>query len=58
MPELQNKVTPARAQALEHYRIAFATAALTPRARDAWNDAWRIAAGLTPSQLSFFCTTD
>ena len=54
----QPEAAPARIRAIEQYRIAFDSANNTPRAREAWPDAWRLVAGLPPSKLHFFCIYD
>jgi hypothetical protein len=48
----------ARARALENYRTALQLEHGTPRAREAWKEAWRLAAGLPPTNARYFCVYD
>jgi hypothetical protein len=49
----------ARARAVEHYVAGFARGgASSPIARDAWAEAWRLMAGLTPQRTFFYCVYD
>jgi hypothetical protein len=48
----------ARAKALEHYRAAFRLEHGTVRAQKAWNEAWRLAAGLPLTSGRYFCVYD
>lgn len=48
----------AREKALEHYREAFQVEHGTMRAQKAWTTAFRLAAGLAPSEARYFCVYD
>jgi hypothetical protein len=49
----------ARKRAIEEYRLAFASPIQRPgRAREAWRNAWRLMAGLSPSRTYFYCVYD
>jgi hypothetical protein len=48
----------AREKALEHYRAAFQLEHGTSRAQKAWKTAFRLAAGLAPSEARYFCVYD
>jgi hypothetical protein len=44
--------------ALSHYRTAFALDSTSAQARVSRGDAWRLSAGLTPTQTRYACTND
>lgn len=48
----------ARVKAITHYRTALALDRLSPEARSAWLEAWRLIAGLPPTTTHFFCVYD
>src|SRR6266568_2059227 len=48
----------AREKAVEHLRAAIALESESERAREAWNTAWRLLAGLPPTRARFFCFWD
>jgi hypothetical protein len=54
----QQMAESARAKALEHYRAAFRLERGTARAQKAWKEAWRLAAGLSPTSERYFCVYD
>ena len=45
-------------EAMAHYRAAFRLEHGTVRAQKAWNEAWRLAAGLPPTSGRYFCVYD
>ena len=53
--EYQPEAASARMRAIEEFRIAFASSNNTPRAREAWPEAWRLIAGLPPGKIHFYC---
>lgn len=44
-----------RAAAIENFRLYLAANAKEPEARYAWNETWRLLAGLRPSRIAFGC---
>ena len=48
----------ARGKAITHYRTALALDRVSPEARSAWLEAWRLIAGLPPTTTHFFCVYD
>ena len=49
----------ARRKAIEHYRAALDSSAIDPlSASHAWNEAWRLLAGLAPMETRFVCVYD
>jgi hypothetical protein len=54
----QSEVASARVQAIEHYRLAFKFDSNSPRAQAAWPEARRLASGLSPTKLHFYCFYD
>ena len=48
----------ARANAITHFRTAYASSSRSARARDVWPDAWRLVAGLPPRATRFYCIYD
>jgi hypothetical protein len=48
----------ARRSAVAHYREALALDGVSPQARTAWLEAWRLLAGLPPTTTHFFCVYD
>ena len=48
----------ARRKAIQHYRKALAASPASAATRRAWGEAWRLAAGLPPAHLRFFCIYD
>jgi hypothetical protein len=52
------EVDTARVKALEHYPAAFAASAPSLVLREAWPNAWRLAAGLPPTSARFYCVYD
>lgn len=54
----QDQAESARAKALEHYRAAFNLERGTVRAQKTWKEAWRLAAGLPPTNPKYFCVYD
>lgn len=48
----------ARSKAIGQYRIVFEMAPLSANASSSWPTAWRLAAGLPPTQTRFFCVYD
>lgn len=48
----------ARVKAITHYRTALALDHISPEARSAWLEAWRLIAGLPPTTTHFFCVYD
>lgn len=49
----------ARKQAIEEYRLAFASSIRRPvKEREAWRNAWRLMAGLSPTRTYFYCVYD
>lgn len=48
----------ARRRAIQHYRQGIAFDPLSPDARGAWLEAWRLLAGLPPTTTHFFCVYD
>lgn len=48
----------ARARSIEHYRQGFSLDRGSSQARAAWQQAWRLTAGLPPLDLRFFCVYD
>jgi len=56
--EYQPMAESARARALEHYRAALNLEHGTPRAQEAWKEAWRLAVGLPPTIERYFCVYD
>jgi hypothetical protein len=44
--------------ALSHYRAAFALDSTSAQARVSRGDAWRLSAGLVPTQVRYGCTND
>jgi hypothetical protein len=48
----------ARKSAISHYRQALALERVSPEARTAWLEAWRLLAGLPPTTTHFFCVYD
>jgi hypothetical protein len=54
----QSEAASARTMAIEQFRAAFDSAADSPRAHEAWPDAWRLLAGLPPGQTHFYCVYD
>jgi hypothetical protein len=49
---------PARRLALDHYHAVLALDSTSAASRDAWREAWRLAAGLPTVRLRFFCVND
>ena len=47
-----------RSLALSHYRAAFALDSTSAQAKVSRGDAWRLSAGLTPTQTRYACTND
>lgn len=56
--EYRPEAASARTRAIEQFRIAFDSADNTPRAREAWPDAWRLIAGFPPGKIHFYCIYD
>jgi len=56
--EYQPMAESARANAVEHYRAALNLEHGTPRAQEAWKEAWRLAVGLPPTTERYFCVYD
>jgi hypothetical protein len=51
--------TSARKQAIEEYRLAFASSLGRPaKEREAWRNAFRLMAGLSPTRTYFYCVYD
>jgi hypothetical protein len=47
-----------RERAIAEFRLAFAADATSRRARDSWDTAWRLIAGISPIKDTFYCIDD
>jgi hypothetical protein len=57
--EYKSEAASARTRAIEEYRLAFASPIQRRvKGREAWTNAWRLMAGLTPSRTYFYCVYD
>ena len=55
----KSEETYARGQAIDEYRLAFASPIQRPaKEREAWRNAWRMMAGLSPTRTYFYCVYD
>ena len=58
-PAYKPEEASARKQSIEEYRLAFASPIQRPaKEREAWRNAWRLMAGLSPSRTYFYCVYD
>jgi len=53
-----NEAPRARTRALEEYRLWLESASDNRRRGEGWSEAWRLAAGLSPTQTFFYCVYD
>lgn len=56
--EYQAESSSARSKAIDHYRIALESAPNDPRIPHVWPDAWRLIAGIAPTETHFYCIYD
>jgi hypothetical protein len=57
--EYKSEAASARTRAIEEYRLAFASPIQgRVKRREAWRNAWRLMAGLSPSRTYFYCVYD
>ena len=54
----RDQAATARTKAIEQYRLGVAAASASASARSSWPSAWRLMAGLSPSQTTFYCVYD
>jgi len=56
--EYQAESSSARSKAIDHYRIVLESAPNDPRIPHVWPDAWRLIAGIAPTETHFYCIYD